>query len=1340
MRKLAIAAAVSMSLATLSVNTHALGLGEIEMYSALNQKLDAEISILSFAPGELDGLNVQLASAEDFARAGLPMASVLSAMKFGVETRPDGVPVIKVSSDGPITEPFLSFLLQVDSPQGGNRMREFTVLLDPPLFTTGQNEIAVANQTPQSSERTVTSASSEDDLLDGIIIDLADEIGDTQDVTDAAMVTLDEQPALPAIVVTDVEFDTVFEEVQNITNSVLVGAQLASEPVEPVDDAANIVDLSVALETNAPESNTASEGSAQPENIIDLSVALESPAPDSNAIFSSEVDSTVLDSQENIVDLDSIDSQLPDTSTIELTGETDDLIDLSAVENVVADTDAAAGDEIDISGIVVTPEVTLEAIETRTVEIDAPVADAIVDQAEKIASTDGDAILGEGIDLSGIVPGDISELLSGTSTTGATVFKGDGYTVRANDTLWSIARAQKASGVSTNQMVAAIQQANPAAFINGDVNRLRDGSVLKIPADYAAVGNVPSVATIRSQQQTTAAVPVESSQETSMASVGETNAVESAAEEKTPGSSSQLDRNLDAVNKKMILAQEELTSEAAQRDELSTRVVELEDSLASMKQLITLRESELGNLQTELDTVKTDSSQMADDAEEKARLLELAQSEKNDMQADLQKLQDNIAADASKAQEMVAAKADADKNQASAEAEAQSVRLATEEDALKLQLAQLQVEKTELEKTAQSDKLELLRQSEAEKAELLADAEAERARIQAELEAEKNRITEAAAAERLRIAEQAKTERESLIASANAERDRLAAESEAMRVKLLALEEEKTRLLAEAEADKAKLAEVAQVAQEEQLRLRTQAEEEKQKFEEESTRVKDRLAALQAEASANLANANNSVDTDAQGVVASVDNATDTMAATASEGTDMVKDLAGKGTAAAGGIAGGLLALEPLQRVLGDRKKVLAAGGGVALLGLLGAWATRRRKTVATNPRDLPVDIDTTGDVAPVRTNFDNRTSPTEDVDKPRSTMGRAAVAASAAAAATGAAVASRDVVADQPPVQGQEPGRREEPAPETQPMADEATAADTAHQLTDSSLLDDTITEADVYLRYGLHGQAEDLLLTAIERAPDNAEYHLKLIENYHHQKNADGFKTAVTNYQNRFGTTGHWDRITEMGREIDSGDSLYSRAGSVDVSTGASGVAAAGVAAAASGVAANLDETIDAGAEFNVDDLAATGDFSVADDTFGVGDLDDISLDDVDLAALDDDGTLNLEEIAGNQMSGLDLGSLDLTNPDGDSTLDNLTLDDADLNSLGDVSADLPGRPDSDLDISGSYGPDSNEMETMLDLAKAYIDMGDSDSAANALRDIAANGNPAQQAEAATLLNSLK
>ena len=909
-------------------------------------------------------------------------------------------------------------------------------------------------------------------------------------------------------------------------------------------------------------------------------------------------------------------------------------------------------------------------------------------------------------------------------------------------------------------MVAAILEANPDAFVDGDINLLPNGTELQIPGGVRAVGRDEAVQIARQEapgttvEDTTDAMATEdtdlgdqSAEGLTIVGVDESTSGDGEASADQVSGDSNLDRNLDAVNKKMMLAQEELTSESLQRDELSSRVVELEESLATMKKLITLRESELGNLQSGLTTDSDDSESetmaegvdesametaATDDAEAAATestdaaKVDLLQEEQDRLQAKLEAMERNINTDASLAQERVDAQADADKNLASAEAQAQSVRLATEEDALKSQLAQLQVEKAELIESAQNDKLALVQQAEEEKAQLLADAKAERERIEARLEEEKNRITGEAEAERVKIAEEAQAEKEKLIAEANAERERLAAESDAMRVRLEALEAEKDRLLKQSEDDKAQLAEATRIAEEEQAALQAQAEAEKKRFEEESTKVKDRLAVLQAEANANLANTTETVTDTTNGV----------MSKTAEAGSD-VADGAEKMMDEGAAVAGGVLAAAPLQRSLGDRTTVMAAGGGLALLGLLGAWAMRRRKTpaVADHHLDIPVDIDTSDVGILPGSHLDGERGNYDEVEEQRSTMARAAVAASAAASATGAAVSL-----DRTPDNGEET-QAEIPVGDSPEASLES---DRAHQLVDNAMLDDTITEADVYLRYGLHGQAEDLLKTAIERAPDNEEYHLKLLENYHDQQDSEGFKEAAIEYQERFGSTQRWERIAEMGRGMDSGDTLFSRVGAMEAAAG--GAAAVGVAAAAMPVgndetidATNLDETLDTSTDFDVDDLAATGNFSQAEEDFLIEDLDDISLDDVDLAALDDDGTLNLEEIAGNQMSGVDLGTLDLTNPDGDSTFDNLTLDDADLNSLGDVTSNVRTGLESDIDLSDNFTADSNEMETMLDLAKAYIDMGDTDSAANALRDIANNGNEAQKKQATDLLNSL-
>ncbi|MEM7206750.1 MAG: FimV/HubP family polar landmark protein [Pseudomonadota bacterium] len=132
-------------LASLSTNVHALGLGNIEMLSALNQPLEAEIELLSVREGETDGMIATLGSQEAFLRAGLDRPFILTQLRFNVEERNDGTPYIRVISKKPIVEPFLNFLIEVDWPRG-RLVREYTVLLDPPVFMTQQAESSQPSQ------------------------------------------------------------------------------------------------------------------------------------------------------------------------------------------------------------------------------------------------------------------------------------------------------------------------------------------------------------------------------------------------------------------------------------------------------------------------------------------------------------------------------------------------------------------------------------------------------------------------------------------------------------------------------------------------------------------------------------------------------------------------------------------------------------------------------------------------------------------------------------------------------------------------------------------------------------------------------------------------------------------------------------------------------------------------------------------------------------------------------------------------------------------------------------------------------------------------------------------
>ncbi len=111
----------------------ALGLGDIELRSALNQPLDASIELVSPTPEELSDLRVALAAPETFDRYGLDRPGFLSRLSFDVVRDATGRDVIQVSSVEPITEPFVTVLVEAIWNRG-RLLREYTVLLDPPVM------------------------------------------------------------------------------------------------------------------------------------------------------------------------------------------------------------------------------------------------------------------------------------------------------------------------------------------------------------------------------------------------------------------------------------------------------------------------------------------------------------------------------------------------------------------------------------------------------------------------------------------------------------------------------------------------------------------------------------------------------------------------------------------------------------------------------------------------------------------------------------------------------------------------------------------------------------------------------------------------------------------------------------------------------------------------------------------------------------------------------------------------------------------------------------------------------------------------------------------------------
>jgi len=124
----------------MSLSSHilALGLGEMELDSALNQPLSAEIKLIDTQGLTSSEIKPKLASAADFERAGIDRYQFLTQMKFSV----NGDRILITTRD-PVNEPFLNFLVELNWP-AGRVLREYTVLLDPPVFEEGRVQPLVA--------------------------------------------------------------------------------------------------------------------------------------------------------------------------------------------------------------------------------------------------------------------------------------------------------------------------------------------------------------------------------------------------------------------------------------------------------------------------------------------------------------------------------------------------------------------------------------------------------------------------------------------------------------------------------------------------------------------------------------------------------------------------------------------------------------------------------------------------------------------------------------------------------------------------------------------------------------------------------------------------------------------------------------------------------------------------------------------------------------------------------------------------------------------------------------------------------------------------------------------
>ncbi len=188
--------------------------------------------------------------------------------------------------------------------------------------------------------------------------------------------------------------------------------------------------------------------------------------------------------------------------------------------------------------------------------------------------------------------------------------------VGANDTLWEIAlKVRPTRGHSVQQTMLAIQRLNPEAFINGNINLLRKGQVLRVPdsSDIDAVTARQAVSEVayqnnqwsdtsgsRSTKAQLDGSKRRSTAQTEQQSVsGRLKVAGAEARENLEAgrAAGEVGGDVESLQNDLAISLEELDRSRRENSELQDRVGELEDQIQTMERLLEVSSQELRALQ-----------------------------------------------------------------------------------------------------------------------------------------------------------------------------------------------------------------------------------------------------------------------------------------------------------------------------------------------------------------------------------------------------------------------------------------------------------------------------------------------------------------------------------------------------------------------------------------------------------------------------------------------------------------------------------------------------------------------------------------------------------------------
>ena len=293
-------------------------------------------------------------------------------------------------------------------------------------------------------------------------------------------------------------------------------------------------------------------------------------------------------------------------------------------------------------------------------------------------------------------------------------------------------------------------------------------------------------------------------------------------------------------------------------------------------------------------------------------------------------------------------------------------------------------------------------------------------------------------------------------------------------------------------------------------------------------------------------------------------------------------------------------------------------------------------------------------------------------------------------------------------------------------------TEAETAQGISVQSDEVDPIAESEIYLAYGRNDQAEQVLTDAIRGAPDRLELKVKLLEVFQAQGNVDGFTSMAELLATQIDHgSSEWAQIVRMARQMAPDNPKLQ-----DDNVGESSTEP-------------LENTgvLDQPQEIVLDGLTDSSDESTGEDIVTPDQSEEIPLESVsggetevaqDATAPDIEFDLSeLEQTPEAQPVESDDAEKSAAEEAFDDGIDFILEPEGELSAqVEDSSADPVNEATEMEDLEQDSDSDAG---TRLDLARAYIEMGDTAAARALLEEVKQQGTTAQKEEAESLIAGL-